>query len=61
MNLTRTIARMIALGWYEYDKERENLAKPERLVYNKKMVVLYEQLAIKGQEEFHRLRGENKN
>jgi len=61
MNLSRSIARMVALGWYEYDQARENLAKPERMVHTKRMLELYEQLVIDGQEEIHRLKGDVSN
>ncbi len=58
MNLSKSIARMIALGWYEYDQAREDLAKPERMERNKRMLELYDRLVIDGQEEIHRLKGD---
>jgi len=50
MNLSRSIARMIALGWYEYDQAREDLARPQRIEHNKRMLDLYEKMIITGRE-----------
>jgi len=61
MNLSKTIARMIALGWYEYDQAREDLARGQRIEHNKRMLDLYEQLVIKGREDVQRLKGGNEN
>ena len=61
MNLSRSIARMIALGWYEYDQVREDLARPQRIEHNKRMLDLYEELVIEGREDIQRLKGGNKN
>ena len=57
MNLTRSIAKMMALGWYEYEQAREELAKPSRIEEQKRMSELYEQMVKEGQEEIHRLKG----
>jgi len=61
MNLSRSIARMIALGWYEYDQARVDLARPQRIEHNKRMLDLYEELVIEGREDIQRLKGGNKN
>ena len=61
MNLSRSIARMIALGWYEYDQAREDLARPQRIEHNKRMLDLYEHLVIEGREDIQKLKGGNKN
>jgi len=61
MNLSRSIARMIALGWYEYDKAREDLARPQRIEHNKSMLDLYERLIIEEREDIQRLKGGNGN
>ena len=60
MNLSKSIARMIALGWHEYDQARENLARSQRIEHNKRMVDLYERLIIEGREDIRRLKGECK-
>jgi len=61
MNLSRSIARMIALGWYEYDQAREDLAIPQRIEHNKKMLDLYERMIIEGSEDIQKLKGGNGN
>ena len=51
MNLTRSIAKMMALGWYEYEQAKEDLAMPERIEHNKRMRNFYDSQIEQDQEK----------
>ena len=57
LHLTRLFAKIMALGWYEYEQAKEDLAMPERIEHDKRLLDFYEQRVRDGRKETHRLKG----
>ena len=57
LQLTKLFAKMMALGWYEYEQAKENLAMPKKIEDDKSMAEFYKRLVKKDEKENHRLEG----
>ena len=42
LNLTRFFAKILALGWYEYEQAKEDLESPKRIEHNSRLLDYYE-------------------